>query len=102
MQAIGWATPLMIGGGVGMGAATGLLATGLIYTARAKTDDEAGTWTGVAAAGGILGGLSLAGLIVGWAGIASRQAPPPQFTIAPAVGGNPKEKEGGVKIEGKF
>ncbi len=92
-----WPTKLMIVSGVGVGLGTGALAMGLVLASKAKDDQSATTWTGVAAGGGALLGLSLTGLIIGAAGIASRPDPPPVM-ITPTVG----RENRGVEVTGKW
>jgi hypothetical protein len=92
-----WPAPLMIASGVGIGIGTGALVFGLVLHNNAKTDETATTWTGVAAAGGIIGAVSLTGLIIGAVGLASRPAPPPVI-IQPSFG----QDGAGVAVSGKW
>jgi len=97
-----WPRKMFVASGVGMGLAATGLGIGLVTGANATTEQNKTMGTGLTITGVILGGLSLTGIIIAASEIASRPTPPPQITIAPTVGVNPNEKEGGVKIEGKF
>ncbi|MDI1480111.1 hypothetical protein [Polyangium sp. y55x31] len=78
-----WPRNLMIGSGIGMGLGVGAVVTGLVLRNDGSGGQSSAAWTGVAAAGGILTGLSLTGLIIG---IASRPPePPPNVIIQPSV-----------------
>jgi hypothetical protein len=98
-----WPTKLMIVSGLGVGLGAGALATGLVLRDR---DDgtTSPTWTGVAVAGGMLGGLSLAGLLIGAAAIAGRPSPPP-IILQPVISRDSKSSDvegGGVAVNGKW
>ena len=78
-----WPQNLMIASGVGMGLGLGALAVGLVQVNNAESKSAAATWTGVATVGGIVGGISLTGLIIG---LASRPPePPPNVIITPQI-----------------
>ncbi|MDI3283858.1 hypothetical protein [Polyangium sp. 15x6] len=76
-----WPTKLMIASGVGIGLGVGAVVTGLVMVNNAESKSAAATWTGIAAAGGILTGISLTGLIIG---VASRPREP-SVIIQPSV-----------------
>ncbi|MDI3281761.1 PEGA domain-containing protein [Polyangium sp. 15x6] len=89
-----WPRNLMIASGVTMGLGVGGLATGLVFVNNAESKSSAATWTGVAAAGGMLLGLGVIGMSVG---IASRpEPPPPNVIITPQFA----KGAGGVQVTG--
>ncbi|MDI1435688.1 hypothetical protein [Polyangium sorediatum] len=69
-----WPKNLMMASSVGMGLGGSALAMGLGQLNNGDSKSSAATWTGVAAVGGILTGLSLTGFIIG---LVSRPEPPP-------------------------
>ncbi len=89
-----WPKGLMVASGIGIGVGVGALAMGIVLTNNAKTEQAGNTWTGVAAGGGVLTGLSLTGLIIG---LTSRPDPaPPNVIITPQVA----KDGGGVSVSG--
>jgi hypothetical protein len=96
-----WPRNLMIASGVGMAVGVGALATGLIISDKA-TGAKAETSQGVAIAGGLVSALSLGGLIIGLASIASRPAPQPVINIQPTLTQDAKGAGGGVAVSGTW
>ncbi|MDI3283845.1 tetratricopeptide repeat protein [Polyangium sp. 15x6] len=93
-----WPRNLMVASGIGMGLGVGALVTGLIMNSNATSDASATLGQGIAYAGGGLTGLSLAGLIIGAAGIASRPTPTPNVIITPQIA----KDGGGVQLAGSI
>lgn len=93
-----WPTTLAVVSGVGMGLGVGALALGLVQYNNAKSEDAQATWTGVASIGGVVGAISLTGLIIGGFAIAARPDPPTPIVISPAV----TSEGGGVQVHGKW
>jgi hypothetical protein len=62
------------------------------------TGGKADTWQGVALAGGLVGALSLTGLIIG---IASKPTPPPVM-ITPTVSRDKQGDGAGVEVTGNW
>ncbi|WP_170319941.1 hypothetical protein, partial [Polyangium spumosum] len=87
-----WPRNLMIASGVGIGLGLGGLITGLIMNVNAPDDGTVTTGKGLAYAGGIVGALSVTGLIIG---IASRPTPP-NVIIQPQVSND----GGGIGVSG--
>jgi hypothetical protein len=94
-----WPTNLMIASGVGVALGTGAVVVGLIQYNNAKTEAAETGWTTVATVGGLVGALSLGGLIIGAATIASRPAPPP-LVFQPAIARD--GKSGGLEVSGTW
>ncbi|MDI3290204.1 hypothetical protein [Polyangium sp. 15x6] len=89
-----WPKNLMIVSGIGMGIGAGALALGLVLRSDESQLQSSGLWTGVAAGGGVLAGLSLTGLIIG---LANRpEPPPPNVIITPQFA----KGAGGVQVTG--
>ncbi|MDC0747552.1 hypothetical protein [Polyangium mundeleinium] len=89
-----WPRNLMIASAVSMGLGIGGLATGLVFVNNAESKSDAATWTGVAAAGGMLLGLGVIGMGIG---VASRpEPPPPNVIITPQFA----KGAGGVQVTG--
>jgi len=80
-----WPPGVMIGSGIGIGVSATLIVTGLVKTSNAKTDDNSMVWQSVTIGGGVLGGLSLAGLVVGAVGWAMRPTTPPNIIVQPVI-----------------
>lgn len=93
-----WPLKVMIASGVGMGLGVGALATGLVLRSDGAEGQTSGAWTGVAVGGAVLAGLSLTGLIIGAAGIASRPTPTPKVYITPQIA----KDGGGVQLAGSI
>ncbi|MDI3291792.1 PEGA domain-containing protein [Polyangium sp. 15x6] len=89
-----WPKGLMIASGVGMWLGVAALAVGLVQVNNAESKSAAATWTGVATVGGILGGLSLTGLIIGL--VNRPEPPPPNVIITPQFA----KGAGGVQVTG--
>lgn len=89
-------TVMLVSGGV-MGLGVGALAIGLVQRGDAKTEDDQSKWTTVATVGGAISAVSLAGLIIGAAGIAARPAPAP-VVISPSA----TQEGGGITVHGKW
>jgi hypothetical protein len=85
-----------------MGVGVGALAMGIVLANNADNKQSATTWTGVAASGGALSGLSLTGLIIGLAAIASRPTPQPVINIQPTLTQDAKLAGGGVAVSGTW
>ncbi|MRG93048.1 PEGA domain-containing protein [Polyangium spumosum] len=89
-----WPRNLMVASGIGMGLGAGALALGLVLRSDEAGGQSSGVWTGVAAGGGVLAGISLAGLIIG---LANRpDPPPPNVIIQPQIA----KDGGGVQVSG--
>ncbi|MDI1446274.1 hypothetical protein [Polyangium sp. 6x1] len=86
-----WPKNLMVASGIGMGLGVAGLAVGLVLVNNAESKSSAATWTGVAAAGGLMTGLSLTGLIIG---LANRPEPPPPNVII-----TPQFAKGGAGVQ---
>jgi len=88
-----WPGKLLLGSGVGLGISAAMIVTGVVLTTP-----EAPNWRGVTIGGGVLGGLSLTGIVVAAYGWATRTTPPPVINVQPVVNG----QQTGVNVTGSW
>ncbi|TKD09492.1 hypothetical protein [Polyangium fumosum] len=89
-----WPKNLMMASSVGVGLGIIGLGMGLAFANNAESKSSATTWTWVAVAGGILGSLSLGGVLIGFA--CRPQPPPLTIIITPQLA----KDAGGVQLIG--
>jgi hypothetical protein len=98
-----WPRNVMIASGVGMGIGTAGIVIGALGGQQADAS-KSSPWFGVGITGAALAGLSLSGLIIGVAAIASRPSPPP-IILQPVISRDGKSGDvegGGVAVSGKW